>query len=529
MATAISGTEVPTVPISAQVIEDYTFENVEGQDQSKQISYDDLYTWFNKSPEVNGITSAICDDILGDSIEFVGSASAVKKAEEFSKTNYFKKNLYSALQDYVLTGDGYLGKKLMTQKMAADKLGKISKGLGLEMSDSELMTKISKRDPSIFEPRNLFVLKSNTIKIDYDPHGNVNYYVQKVNGNAKIVRFITEEVVHFALNNLGGDVYGNTPWYSALNEIASIWYIKDYAGVFFQNDATPDMVWNLKDTAPNSPEYKKFVQKLREFKKSKNKHKFLVTTGETSYDKINDFTKDMEFSNLLDKLTDRLLMVWDMPRSRLGSLGKDLKGSRESSSGYYKKINRLQGEIEALLNNELWKLFGNVEMKFRRAYKRDESIEADIVAKLAGQPVITPNEGRTYLGMVPKEDDEAMDEVKGNFEQQPGGKPNEAKDEDETGNQHQTSQDKKKLAKRGTIFEIRSFDHFKAIVEVRQPWMNAKVMSEESEDFIKFYYADAVGTYSVEVPKELINESFADTYIVSTIPAKVKPTTIIVE
>ncbi len=511
--------EIPTVPITAHVIDEWAPTFV-GQPDNRALSKEEYYIWYNKLSEMYGIISALCNDTLGDSIEFRGTDADVKKAQDFARKNHFRKRLYSVLQDYFLIGDGYLGMKVLDKSLVAKKMAKLCKSEGYNYEADEILEKLMTETPETFEPREIFVLKTKNISINYNKHGIVESYVQKVKGIAERVQFRPDEVVHLSLNNIGDDVYGNSPWASAWNDVATLWYVKDYAGTFFENDARPDIIWNLQNTTPKSEEYKKFVQQLKEYQKSRNKHKSMVTTGETSFQRVNEWTKDMEFPNLMDKMTQRLLMIWNMPMSRLSSANKDAKDSKESNAAYYKNINRIQEEIEETLNSELWVQFGEVEMKFKRAYKRDDSIEADIVSKIVGQPVMTPNEGRAYLGLSPSTE-EGMDEVKTDFKEEPDGPISENVEGDDSGNQFETSDEKKKFAKAATL-DITNFAHFEAIVTKDQPWAYKKVFYEETDDTIKLFYNDTVGSYSAIVVKEEIEDIdfFKEKYLSLAIPVK---------
>ena len=301
--------DIPTVPITAHIVDDWSPTFV-GQPDNRALSKEEYYVWYSKLSEMYGIISALCNDTLGDSIEFRGTDADVKKAETFARKNHFRKRLYSILQDYFLIGDGYLGMKVLDKSLVAQKMSKLCKSEGYEVDAEEILQKLMDKEPEVFEPRELFVLKSKNISINYDKHGIVQSYVQKVKGIAERIQFRPDEVVHFSLNNIGDDVYGNSPWAASWNDVATLWYAKDYAGTFFENDMSPDMVWNLAHTTPDSSEFKKFISQMKEFKKSKNKHKSLVTTGETTFQKVNEWNKDLEFSTLIDKFTQRLLMIW---------------------------------------------------------------------------------------------------------------------------------------------------------------------------------------------------------------------------
>lgn len=433
--------DIELTSVSNSLIDNYS-PNEQGQDKPTKISQEDFYIWLAKMPEVSGVINALCNDIMGDGFEFRGSKAGISAAQEFVKRNHFNKKFYSVLQDYTLLGDAYLGIRIMQR----DYVNKVLKNDSIiddlqksfDYGEDEIINKLKIRAPELFYPREVFPLKASTIYPDYDEHGRINSYIQKVNGNSKKVRFPPSEVIHFSLNNIGNDVFGSTPFASCLNDIATLWYAKDYAGTFFQNDASPDRMYILKNTAPNSAEFVNFKKSIEQFKRAKDKHKSMVMTGEVEVQNINEFNKDLEFSTLIDKFTQRLRMAWNMPSSRLDEAGKS-GTTKAAEAGYYKNINRMQSEIEETLNSELWARFGDVEMVFKKAYKRDESIEADIISKTVGKPVLSVNEGREYLGYKPLPDP-VLDEVGQDFEQNPGGQMPDTKEGEQVGNQYRPAE-----------------------------------------------------------------------------------------
>ena len=491
--------------VSNALIDDY-HPNSEGQDKDTKITLEQYYTWLQKMPEVSGVIGAVCNDLMGDGFEFRGSKSGIVSANEFVKKNHFNKKFYSILQDLALIGDAYLGIRIISSNYVNKSIGKLAddsllKSAGLEKSD--LISKLKVRSPDLFYPREVFPLKASTIYPDYDEHGRIKQYIQKVNGNSKKISFVPDEVIHFSLNNIGNEVFGTSPFSSCLNDVATLWYAKDYAGMFFQNDGTPDKIFVLEETAPNSPEFEKFKASIEKFKQAKNKHKSMVMTGKVDIQDLNKFDKDLEFSALIDKFTQRIMMAWNMPVARLSELTAKSSTSREAVAGYYKNINRMQAEIEEVLNSELWSRFGDVEMVFKKAYKRDESVEADIVTKIVGKPVLTQNEGREYLGYKPLPQ-EGMDEVESDFAQNPGGQLPDTKQGEEVGNQYQPAE---KMAKRGAVVLVKSFDQFKRIVEADdRTFMTAKVFVDESDAGFTFWFADSVAMYECFVPKDLIQD-----------------------
>jgi hypothetical protein len=286
-----------------------------------------------------------------------------------------------------------------------------------------------------------------------------------------------------------------------LHEVATLWYAKDYAGMFFQNDGSPDRMYILKNTAPGSNEYENFRKQIEKFKKSKNKHKSMIMTGEVDVVDVNRFGKDLDFANLIDKFTQRLMMAWNMPPSRLSENTSKNGNSKEALAGYYKNINRMQKEIEENLNSELWARFGNVEMVFNKVYKRDESVEADIIAKTVGKPIWTINEGRQYMGLKPID---GGDELAEDFTENPGGQMPDTKEGEEVGNQYRPAE---KMNKRGAVIKVKDFSDFVRMVEAGdRTFMTAKVFADEGEVGYTFWFADSVAMYECFVSKDEIRD-----------------------
>ena len=517
--------DITRVPVSSALIDGYS-PNTQGQPKQSKISLNDYYVWLRKMPEVAGVMSALCNDIMGEGFEFRGTKAGVKSAEEFCKRNHFAKKFFSTIQDLFLIGDAYLGKRIINSYYVNKKIDKfisndnILKSAGLEKES--LLEKLKVRNPDMFYPREIFPLKASTITIDYDVHGRIQQYIQKVDGNATEVSFDPSEVVHFSLNNLGNDVYGNTPFVSSLHAVATLWYAQDYAGMFFQNDGTPDKMYVLEDTAPGSPEYESFRKQIEQFKKSKNKHKSMVMTGKVDVTDLNKFDKDLEFSKLIDKFTQRLMMAWNMPPSRLSEISSSNSTSKEALAGYYKNVNRMQKEIEETLNSELWAHFGEVEMVFNKVYKRDESVEADIVVKAVGKPIWTQNEGRIYMGLKPLPDPK-YDEINDNFEENPGGQMPDTKEGDEVGNQYRPAE---KVFMDGSSVVVDSFSKFLGVVESDgRVFEKCNVLVDESDSGYSFLYKNGDKLIECNVP--LVDAKnipdFETRFLKSSIKSKIMP------
>ena len=428
---ASNSTIPPTKPVSLRVVDDYIpFYDHKGQqppsgqlDKSQYNPYNLLYGFYDKMPELRGIATGIVEDIMSEGYELVGDEAKIKKMRRFMRRNRFTKKLHAALLDFIITGNGYLGKASVTDAQIENVAKKcFSKYMQKSASsdDITIMKTMAKlKYPDIHRTQVLFGLKSKNMRIDYDMHGNVEYYVQRVMGGATVtmgvsgqnpdtgvqgsrsagnavneIKFRSEEVIHFAYEPVGDDIYGSSPFLPALSDAASLKFSKRYGGKFFENDATPSRLYIMEDESPQSPNVRRMEDEL--LKHKKQPHKNMIATGRIEVVRIGSDNKDLEFGQFMDKYLRHVMIS-------TGSIFKYQfiwtgKGTRpEMIEPYYKKINLLQTEIEDELNTEFFDTFG-LEFTFRKTYKRDESREADIVNKLVGKPVLTINEGREYLG-----------------------------------------------------------------------------------------------------------------------------------
>lgn len=429
------------IPVSARLIEEYTPMSVNGAQPTPESSSNaasisniqryQLYNWYELMPELRGIVTTLISDVFGEGYVVDGSTAKQKKAMRFLRKNHFNLKMKAILRDYFISGDGYLGKSAITEQQVFDFVDKayqktMNKSAN-SMAKMEVVDLAKKIKPDLYSPTVLFPLPARTMKINYDEHGQIHGYVQSpithtvtstTNTNdtsvhptqptsGVSVEYAPEEVIHFALDPVGDSIYGTSPLYTCLRDVAALFYAKNYGGVFFQNDATPSYIYLLKNETPNSANYKNFVEQLKRHKR--NPHKSIVITGEVDVKAVSPNNKDLEFGMFMDKYLQRILMGWGVTArfSHLFTGRLELPANLES---YYKLINSIQGDLEEQLNDELFEHFG-VEFSFKRVYKRDESREADIVTKLVGRPVLTPTEGREYLGYKPLPESELLEVI----------------------------------------------------------------------------------------------------------------------
>lgn len=420
------------IPVTARLIEDYEpnpLDDAQPAPAGALNTFDFerwlLYLWYERMPELRGIVNTLTDDIFGEGYGFDGSEARVKKVKRFCLKNEFAPKTKAVMRDHFIGGDGYLGVASVTESQALSLIDysysrTLQKSADL-FSKRDIIHMAKQLNPDIFSPSVLYALSGMTMRINYDIHGTVQGYVQKpfsagskvvststnVNDEDSIpaygmrsipmaVEYSPEEIIHFPFEPVGDSLYGMSPIQTALFDVASMWYAKNYEGSFFQNSAVPAFLFIMENESPESKNYRNFIAELKKFRN--NPHKNMVLTGGVKVEKISSTNKELEFGTFMDKFLQRVLMGWGAT-ARFSHLFTEKLETPANLESYYKKINNIQAEWEDKLNNELFSKF-DVEFYFNRTYKRDESREADIATKLTGL-VWTVNEAREYLGYKP--------------------------------------------------------------------------------------------------------------------------------
>jgi HK97 family phage portal protein len=369
----------------------------------KNVSVDTLYNVLKQSPEVTACIEAIVEDIMADEWKYIGSKSAIEKTKKFVLASNFYKILSNAIYDLLITGNAYILKLSVKEDQIKEILTQLDKSLakefGIQMKKEEVMLLTQELTKSI---KDLQLIKSSTVKINYDKTGKVLSYQQNVKGETRA--YLPKDVIHLSLINIGGEPYGFTPLEPLLSDIATLLFAKDYVGRYFENDGVPNFLFLMPEDNPDSRNYELLKTELKELKKKGDKFRNLALTGKIDVQQLQKFNKDMEFAKLIEHFTQVVLIGMGVPTYRINyTISNQQQGSQVNRAyeGYYKKIGFIQNLLEHQLNKELFSNF-LVEMVFNRAYKIDEMREAQIIQILTQVGAITIEEARDMMGMDPE-------------------------------------------------------------------------------------------------------------------------------
>lgn len=336
-------------------------------------SYAELDFWITRTPELIRIVAAVQEDILGDGVYFDGKPGAVEKAQKFWEDNFVKEELKKSMFDWLLYGDGYLwkgkfGKKELgtMQAKAIDKLPYVPKGFEYKLhSDDEDDINFIRHAPS------------TTMNIDLNVERTaVKQFRQIVQGEEANV-WQPEEIIHAKYWTTKGKVHGFSPAMALIVELQAIGYIKDYATSWFKQGGWPDISFNFPNEQPSSRRVSHLVEQLKKYKHPVEKHGNLVSTGEMKIEKLNEFSKDMEFRQLLIQLTGIIAHAYGLPAGRISSIiGAEVKVSTGSddlaNEAYWNMIGNHKDYWELLLNTQVFSKFGKVKLNFPHTHKVDE-------------------------------------------------------------------------------------------------------------------------------------------------------------
>ncbi len=394
----IRGLEAEYVPHSAAI-------GIDKNLFTKQVSVnvETLYNVARACPEVASCGIAVTEDVMADGWRFDGSNDARNKAEKFQTKSKFKKVFTNSILDLIYTGDAYILKLAVNERKIKTIISELTKYFA-----GKLHVKINKKEvyelvkQDVKQPKDLQLLKASTIKINFDKTGEVSSYEQKVGATTRV--YLPEDIIHLSLYNIGGQPYGFTPIETALSDIATLIFAKEFAGKYFENDGIPYFIFKMPNATPDDRNYKNLKQELKNLRKEANKYKSMVITGNVEQEQVNKFNKDLEFAKLIKHFTQIVLMVVGVPAHRV-NITIDVRqvggAVNRAYEGYYKKLSFMQTIFEESLNAELWDSF-HVKMKFNRVYKIDEMREAQIIQILTQTGCITVEEARERMGFEPQ-------------------------------------------------------------------------------------------------------------------------------
>ena len=358
-------------------------------EQVREYSGDDVFRRIKNSGEILSIMGAVVDDIIGNGIkkfEYVGRTDNAENPGVRSKENakqFWRENqelIGDGIMDAMAMGDGYWYTKTLDEEDAESTIRSHVKNnynfKNKEYIDAATKMMYNKVDDQLNETRDLEMVPASTVEHDIDEFGNIERFVQQI--ATEEYDLDPDKVIHHSYMNLDGRTYGFTPIAALFAELDMLANAKDYNGIRFDNAAVPNKVFKLPNDGPEGQNFEMVKETVKQYRKLQNKHRDLVLTGDIEIEDLND-TSDMEFSELVDKVTRILLLSWQVPPSRVGGIqgSSGATSSAMAERGYNKKIKRMQTKYETILNRELFEPMFSVRITFEDPDTKEEIRRAE--------------------------------------------------------------------------------------------------------------------------------------------------------
>lgn len=378
-----------------------------------------LNTYIRNSPEVLLILNTVITDMVSDGYKFIpvekqGKKTNLKKAEEWTKKNFFKQELKSGLFDWLWAGNSVWWYKI-DENSRKDKIKEFIKIHNIAHKEIDDM-KITE-DGIIYSDIDFPGIENKEIKEFYDEEFNelrtfkhvpwstvslltdnisIIAYKQAVGASGPIVNesgqpidgkynysglikriWPSSQILHAKFMSWDGKPWGYSPTLASLPILSILIMLKDYAGRWFEQGGIPEILFMFKQAGINDTNLKRFEQMLQTYQKAYSKRGFYVGASTGDFEKIdlNSWNKDMEYRKLAIYCTSIIAAMFQVPLARVQSiLGMEIKGSPSdvSDAAYWRTISEMQDTIETLLNSQLFEPSFGVKIKFNNSYIQDD-------------------------------------------------------------------------------------------------------------------------------------------------------------
>lgn len=360
-----------------------------GAYRHRDVQEDAIFNRLRQSPEVISLLQAIIDDIIGPgaTFEYVGRTDGdyspqkrIERAEKFWTQN--QDTFANGLIDEFTVGDMYIYKRrndeVQVKNVLDDLLTEHFEFNHKSSVDtaSNVLTDELKAETNMFDLQELQLVAASTMEHEINRYGDIQNFVQKVNGNENIIP--RDQIMHDSYMKVNGKTYGFTPFLSLFTELDMLANAKNHNAQVFDNAGVVNKIFKLPDEGPNDQNYEMVKKTVAKYRQLQNKYRDLVLTGNIEVEDMNSIGDSMEFRELAQYVTNVLIMAWGVPPTRVGTdIGKSSRGTQLSHEGYFKRVKRLQNKYEAFLNEELFEPVFSVRIQFNHPDTKHEIREAD--------------------------------------------------------------------------------------------------------------------------------------------------------
>lgn len=339
--------------------------------QQQPVNYKTLWKAYLEEPIIRACVDITVDAIIGDGYTIRGKTELhVKRIKNIFKKANFQKFLQDSVTSLVIYGDAYAE---------------------LIRSQGGLVEQ--------FRP-----VDSATIRIDYDEHGFVLKYVQRV--LHRRVDFYNDEMIHFTINAVGGRVYGLASLQSVVATVQSKMAAHNFNTEYFRRNGLPRSLYISRNLSKEQND--RAVSELR--KATPQTDLWLnAGNGELTHALISPNNQDMQFIELMNYLRQEIIAAMGVPPLFLGiTEGSNRANSQTQMEAWDRKKKKMRLIIQDIINQQLLTAsnfgFEDVRFEFNDENSREKLKYGQLAQLMSGIQWITPNEVRQIAGLPPLED-----------------------------------------------------------------------------------------------------------------------------
>ncbi len=327
--------------------------------QMTPVNYKLLWKSYLEDPIIRACVDITADAVMADGFVLKGKSKRHKKIiTEFFKDNNFQMKLRDIVDQLLIFGDAYLE---------------------LVRDDGGILKYVFGRDAS-------------TIRIDYNEHGEVIKYIQRV--LHRRVDFYPDEMIHFRMNIIGGRQYGTASLQSVIVTLQAKQNAELYNSSYFQRGAMPRMLYILEQIGREQVE--RVVQTLKQILP----HQDIVLSagqGKITQNSIAPNNQDMQFKELLYYYRSNIMAALGVPPLFLGiTEGSNRANAQTQMEAFDRRKKYLRTAIADEINNKLLTVenfgFDDIQFDFSDENSREELKFTQKAQLMSGMEWVTPNQ-----------------------------------------------------------------------------------------------------------------------------------------
>jgi PBSX family phage portal protein len=221
------------------------------------------------------------------------------------------------------------------------------------------------------------------------------------------------EIIHLKKYTPKNNYYGIPDIIAAQNAMAGNEFAGKYNLDYFENKAVPRYIITVKGAKLSSESERKLLEFFQVGLRGKNHRSLYIPLPADSPDSKVEFkmdpieagTQESSFNVYRQSNRDEILMAHRVPINKIGTpAGINLAAARDADKTFKEQVCRpAQENLEKKLNKIIKEMTDALEIRFNELSLTDADTQSKIDERYLRFQVITPNEIRLRMGLVPRE------------------------------------------------------------------------------------------------------------------------------